>query len=495
MDQVSINAYVRDDDTHPDATVVDVIGYRVHPDFDAKGDLGYDFMLLLLDNYENMTNASTTTVKVNANASIPVDGDFLTTMGMGNTQEYNSSSKPNVLHHLDGLHAINTDVCNGPDSYRGLVDDESMMCAGNMDGGVDACGGDSGGPLVGYYPSDDTSDDQRPVQVGVVSWGAGCGRKNYPSAYARVSAAYHWIRDVACGDWNITVPVEQYDDQVDDTTIASRNSSSPPLGFGRFRQNRGGGFLRNGWFQDQHSEHEEEDLLTRSSVDQDVSSETIATTTTTNVRPSLCEDFDFDALLGGDGSLGSDSSPCQEDEVYFGLKVKADAFGHELSWELLDVGGHRVMGDLRFGDLESRTYHRCVSKTAFGQSTVTQGDDGGVGDNCFTLNIKDSVGDGLCCGDGAAEAGFAIYFGNASYQNFDFPNFGDLDSFELCLGSDSSTGFGGAENGNEAVDVDGVIVDLTDVPTTSPTPYTPPDLSNSDGILAMFGKEDGWEAP
>lgn len=53
-----------------------------------------------------------------------------------------------------------------------------------------ACIGDSGGALVIEYNPNDASTA---VQLGVVSWGAGCADKSYPGVYASVAMVRDWI--------------------------------------------------------------------------------------------------------------------------------------------------------------------------------------------------------------------------------------------------------------------------------------------------------------
>ncbi|XP_065565648.1 trypsin-1-like [Artemia franciscana] len=65
---------------------------------------------------------------------------------------------------------------------------ESNLCASNPP--RDACQNDSGGPLVVQ------GDDERWTQVGIVSWGIGCGDRRFPGVYARISSYIDWIDSI-----------------------------------------------------------------------------------------------------------------------------------------------------------------------------------------------------------------------------------------------------------------------------------------------------------
>ncbi|NXY43545.1 TM11E protease, partial [Ceuthmochares aereus] len=81
---------------------------------------------------------------------------------------------------------IGTAICNRRQVYGGAIT-PGMLCAGYLEGRVDACQGDSGGPLV--------HANSRGIWylVGIVSWGDECGKRNKPGVYTRVTYYRDWI--------------------------------------------------------------------------------------------------------------------------------------------------------------------------------------------------------------------------------------------------------------------------------------------------------------
>jgi len=106
--------------------------------------------------------------------------------GWGNL-DYGGSS-PNELHYVN-LDIFDDEVCQNAYPLNSIwwFHQPSQFCAGHVDGNIDACQGDSGGPLI-------CEINEKPVLYGVVSWGIGCGEKEHPGVYSKVSSAIDWIQ-------------------------------------------------------------------------------------------------------------------------------------------------------------------------------------------------------------------------------------------------------------------------------------------------------------
>ncbi|XP_046975599.1 phenoloxidase-activating factor 2-like [Vanessa cardui] len=77
---------------------------------------------------------------------------------------------------------------------------ESFVCAGGEEG-KDTCQGDGGAPLACPI------GNNRYKLTGLVAWGIGCGERDVPAVYARVSMFRKWVDDVM-GVWGY--PTEGY---------------------------------------------------------------------------------------------------------------------------------------------------------------------------------------------------------------------------------------------------------------------------------------------
>ncbi|CAK6968156.1 transmembrane protease serine 13a [Scomber scombrus] len=105
------------------------------------------------------------------------------TSGFGTTEAGSGSVSKDLMEVVVDI--IERQVCNSPRVYGGLVT-KYMLCAGDLKGGKDSCQGDSGGPLV-------CQTNRRWFVTGITSWGTGCGEKNKPGVYTKVSSVLPWI--------------------------------------------------------------------------------------------------------------------------------------------------------------------------------------------------------------------------------------------------------------------------------------------------------------
>ena len=228
----------------------------VHAQYDWKT-FEYDFavvlldqpvqMIMMMDNHDDNTNHSNDVVQsspllvtLNRNNSYPpitTTGTTTTTtaarvLGWGDT---GNGIYPDELQMAD-VAVITNEECSaanvGGKSYDGLIYD-CMICSSSPRN--DSCKGDSGGPLIISRHDDDDDRNNNgtdDVQIGVVSWGIGCGK--FPGVQSRVSMAYDWIQSTACGLSSDTSGSSLCEDENNATTTTlleeeQPSSSSPSL--------------------------------------------------------------------------------------------------------------------------------------------------------------------------------------------------------------------------------------------------------------------------
>ncbi|XP_053959939.1 transmembrane protease serine 9 isoform X1 [Anastrepha ludens] len=109
-------------------------------------------------------------------------GKVATVAGWGSLRE--NGPQPSILQKVQIPIWANQDCARkyGRAAPGGII--ESMVCAGQAS--KDSCSGDSGGPLI-------VNESGRYTLVGIVSWGIGCGKGEYPGVYTRITSLLPWI--------------------------------------------------------------------------------------------------------------------------------------------------------------------------------------------------------------------------------------------------------------------------------------------------------------
>lgn len=106
-------------------------------------------------------------------------GSIATVTGWGFTHE--GGNLATQLQKLD-VPVIDQSSCESFYKVENDVITERMFCAGFAEGMKDSCQADSGGPLV-----------YNGKQIGIVSWGHGCARPEFPGVYANVAKLRSFI--------------------------------------------------------------------------------------------------------------------------------------------------------------------------------------------------------------------------------------------------------------------------------------------------------------
>ena len=115
-------------------------------------------------------------------AAVAPPGTLATVTGWG-TRTFGERDFPDRLLEAE-VPMVGERDCRS--AYPGGIE-HGMLCAGYPEGGRDSCQGDSGGPLV-------VRDGTRWMQVGVVSWGGGCGDPGKYGVYADTGAYAEWLQ-------------------------------------------------------------------------------------------------------------------------------------------------------------------------------------------------------------------------------------------------------------------------------------------------------------
>lgn len=171
-----------------EATRQAVTKVDVHPGYDANS-FANDIAVVTLGKPVSPdlgTATITLPVKVNA-AEWPAAGATATVSGWGETD-------PAQTVASDRLQAAAVTILASPQAqqcgdYGASYLPSMQVCAGALEGGVDACQGDSGGGLTSLV-------DGRPLLAGIASTGAGCAAAGFPGLYVRTTSYLSWLGSV-----------------------------------------------------------------------------------------------------------------------------------------------------------------------------------------------------------------------------------------------------------------------------------------------------------
>ncbi|XP_063825567.1 serine protease 42-like [Ostrinia nubilalis] len=173
------NYCVGENETYPEADVVDIIIYDQYDRYSSTHDIAILQIRLELNNVTWLNES------VLPASSFGLSSDDCSIYGYGYTNPLTTEVSERLLEGR--VETMSLDECIerlGP--YVAPAYDSGMMCAVG-ESGADACQGDSGGPL---FCGNST------ILQGVSSYGMSCGVSGLPGVYTSIGAHLNWIRTV-----------------------------------------------------------------------------------------------------------------------------------------------------------------------------------------------------------------------------------------------------------------------------------------------------------
>lgn len=164
-----------------------------HPNY-RRDIIDYDISILELASEISHPNAKPIPL---ADGSLKIDSGLPATItGWGTTSEGGSTSP---YLQMVQVPTITQEKCK--DKYKDSTITDRMFCAGYDEGGKDSCQGDSGGICFKFNELHLNCLFAGPLIIngkltGVVSWGYGCARPNYPGVYSSIPALREHIEKV-----------------------------------------------------------------------------------------------------------------------------------------------------------------------------------------------------------------------------------------------------------------------------------------------------------
>ena len=152
----------------------------VHPRYNGNSSNAYDAAVLKLS--RSVSGIAPIKRAAASQNILERPGRFATVAGWGNTIKQPPAGS-NGTNYPDRMREARVPLVSDAEAkevYGASYVSELMVAAGRE--GKDTCQGDSGGPMFAKTPSG-------PRQIGITSFGAGCGARGYPGVYTEVNAA------------------------------------------------------------------------------------------------------------------------------------------------------------------------------------------------------------------------------------------------------------------------------------------------------------------